>query len=75
MSLVENLKLRNRVLDYINQAPIITFDQEQSSREGGEYRKSKLGDEELWSLRGRARIVADGPGARRQPRAGEGPSG
>ena len=58
MSLVENLKLRNSILDYINQTAIISFDQEQSAREGGEYLKRKLGDEELWSVKGSARIVA-----------------
>ena len=58
MSLAENLKLRANTLNYINQTPIISFDQEQSSNDGGEYLKRKLGDSELWSVKGDARIVA-----------------
>lgn len=58
MSLVENLKLRNNTLNYINQTPIISFDMEQSSNDGGQYLKMKLGDEALWSVKGESRIVA-----------------
>lgn len=58
MSLVENQALRNDTLDYIRQTPIISFDLEQLSPDGGEHLKMKIADSELWSVKGKSRIVA-----------------